>query len=1192
MSLKKIINKKNTPTRVASERGVFIALLSSFLLEGCTTIYGPSPGVSAAGNVTEVDNIDPINSSDSKEAIISNSSDSKEEIISGRAINGYLINALVFQDANNDGLLSANENLALTDINGNFKLPGNSSGDLIVKPINYLTDAEKNHSVSQLNSIGIQNPDNLSTYYLNNDGTRTSFKGQLELAAASVASTVNITPLTTMVNGLLSSGKFDLINATQKVANLFGLPPSTDYVAMANSSLSIEASAGADLQKKSVALSNLLTSALDFYETSLNKQDVLELLAAKVLSRLEDFESNSLIDVDISRYMASPADIKSILLEIGSDNNFQIDLDKLNSLVEKLVNLNELFLSNECANLINDTGISGVDHITSDWRFSYLNKNANGNEYFFGVINQPLSSNESSMPSQWYSNPESLSLVQGYNTIFVKSSGEFDENLFRLVINFDSVRPELNILEGGAPLVLYNSLFFELDQFNYVSSIDLNLDFFQSDELTGSKIIPQYQIVRADVSGGFSEPNLNSWLPFPNISNAEDINGSNFRLYFRQIDLAGNYSDYSSCDFVFDNVAPSGLLSEDISLNYDSGTYSNDNYSNSINLVDFRPRFLNDYDESSVIALGQWINEDNIIVPNSFTAMPTAPQIDGYYTLATLQVDRSGNQSEILYTDFILDTVTPEVLNFKGLKEIDNRVLPLIDYDSSTASLNEWLQYRMVNVAESIERQNSTPWVNINTVDNSGNYDMYFRAVDRAGNTSLEYYAGRVDIDIDAPILKIPVIDLVSLQSASSLLNWLKNSVSVRGEPTLKPQIATHVEDSESQIWLTDYFVTSRDISGNVSAPFSVSSLNDNLVRFELAAANYAGYLLAAENNQSTEFVPSTGKESLFALGSFLSDKVSKLGVGDIFIGLGGGDLTVIDPSVTLTGLSFLNESELQFFADSFSASLTEESTQRLFATPILKAYFENEDDPEAGGIGIFQSQFAQYKSASSTEFLTTKWNPYLSKWFVDLGANDDAVYFGGDAMNVLGGAGSDLLQGGAGDDYIVAGSNSEGGLDILRGYGGDDVLVGGDNYFFSNVNFLLDGGVGHDTLIAGNGKGTLVGGAGNDLFVLAPIHDSVTPFQLEISDFTPGTDYLQVLGLKADDAMKGIFVNQSEGSVVVDLTTLLGSENAPFGSTLTFFGVLTESLMPEEIAKEWFNFSSGDNFQWTDLGIDTISWT
>lgn len=1180
MSPKRNVRKKSTTPQAGPEGGFLLAVLAGFLLEGCTTMYGPSAGVSVGGDGAEASS-DP-----------SNSADTQGTTITGRAINGYLVNALVFQDANKDGLLSADENLALTDLNGNFKLPGTSSGDLIVKPINFLSDAEKLNSLPQLNSIGIQNPDNLSTYYLNSDGTKTLFKGQLELASASIGTAVNITPLTTMVNGLMSSGQFDLVNATQKVVNIFGLPPSTDYVAMASSNLPSEGTAGVDLQKKAVALSNLLTSALEFYETSLSKQEVLELLALKVLSKLEDVKANAVIDVDISRYMASSADIKSILLEISSDNNFQVDLEKLNSFVERLVEINELLLDVNGISLINDTGISGVDQITSDWRFSLPNQNANVSDYLFGVTHNLIVPVDDLLPNQWYSNPESLLLSQGLNTIYVKPRTGLDEDTIRLSINYDDIRPQLTTLDGVDPLGIFNSSYFDKNDVNYVNGVNLNSNFFINVDSNDINILPQYQINRANEQKKFIAPNANEWLFFPNISNSEHINGDNFRLYYRQIDLAGNFSDYSSFDFVYDNVAPANLVSEDISLRIDSGIYSNDNYSNSLRLDEFRTRFLNTYDEKSVIVLGQWANEQSLINPEFYTINPAMPVVDGLYTLATLQVDRSGNQSEVLYKNFILDTVAPEVIEYKGLKETNQLTLPLLDYDKSQVSLNEWLQYRMVNTADSVAQKNSTEWVNVNTLDRSGKYDMYFRTIDRAGNTSSEHYAGQINVDIDAPILKMKDINAVSLNDSSSLLNWLKTSVSVQGESTIAPQIAVHLENSAGSVQLMDYFVTAKDNSGNVSAPFSVSSLKDGLARIELAASNNVGYLLKAENNQSTEFVSSAGEESLIAIGSIFSDKVSKLGVGDIFIGLGGGDLAVIDPSLTLTGLSFLNESETQLFADSFSASLTEESTQRIFATPILKAYFESEDDPEAGGIGIFQSQFAQYNSATSTEFLTTKWNPYLNKWFVDLGANDDAVYFGGDAMNVLGGAGSDLLQGGAGDDYIVAGSNSEAGMDIVRGYAGDDVLVGGDAYFHSNVNYLLEGGGGRDTLIAGNGKGTLEGGAGNDLFVLAPIHDSATPFQIEISDFTPGTDYLQILGLTSDDEMKGIFVNQSEGNVVIDLTTLLGSEKAPFGSTLTFLGVLTESLLPEEIVEGWFDFSGSETFQWTDLGIDTISWT
>ena len=184
------------------------------------------------------------------------------------------------------------------------------------------------------------------------------------------------------------------------------------------------------------------------------------------------------------------------------------------------------------------------------------------------------------------------------------------------------------------------------------------------------------------------------------------------------------------------------------------------------------------------------------------------------------------------------------------------------------------------------------------------------------------------------------------------------------------------------------------------------------------------------------------------------------------------------------------------------------------------------------------------------------------------------------------------MLQGGSGHDYLIAGSNSEGGSDILRGYAGNDTLVAGDYYFHSNVSAVLEGGSGNDTLVAGNGRSQLRGDAGADVFLIAPIKDSSAPTQVEIVDFLPGTDLLLFNGLNKDAVMKGIFVDHEAGDVVVDLTNMLGPEVAPYGSVLTLMDLATDGLLPEDIVENWFDFSAELAFDWSDLAIDTIVWS
>ncbi len=1158
-----------------ADGGLALALLSVMLLEGCSTIYSPSAGVRASADAVGADNP---------------SADTLTPAINGRAINGYLVNALVFQDANKDGMLSLNENIALTDASGNFSLPGSSHGDLIVKPINLLSDAEKADGQSQLRAIGLINPDFLSTYYESSSGVRKDFKGQLEISGSMLSAEVNITPLTTLVNGLVSSGQFDLSSANEKVTSLFGMASTTDYVALSAASSAQQARQGEALQNKAVALSNLLTSTFSFFDDSLSNQALLQMLALKVTKRLEDFTSSPMGQVDISSYLASSADIKSILLEIGKESDLEINLALLASVIDNLVSTNSSFIDDELIRLTEDTGVSGIDHITSNWQLTLPTLEAS-KTYEFGIEHRLVGQDEAWLPTSWFGAMDALDITQGVNTIFIKPQGASDDEIVRVAFQFDNLNPLLSTVAGAVPIETWISTYFLPDDNTYTAQVKLVDEFFLADAEEDDQVLPQYQLVRADGAGKMPSVNAEAWLDFANISSRTSANGVDMRLYYRQMDLAGNFSESSHFDFIYDNVKPQTLLSEDVSLQIDSGIYDYDRYTSNLNLEALESRYATLFDESTVMTLGQWNQSGQSVNQASFDEQPDAPTLDGRYTFVTLQVDRAGNFSELLQLDYELDTQAPEWVIGSGLMLDNGHSLPLLNYDRSQESLNEWVQYRMVDMTLPAAQQNLSPWLNINTVSKPGSYDLYYRVIDRAGNSTSSQYAGVVNIDNTAPVVTVQDGDRLSSLALPEVVGWLKNHTLVQSETSVDSKIAFQINSANPYVSLTHFYVTAVDPYRNVTSPWSVAVLTDDVLRREFSVTDSSSFLVQAEDHQATDFLLNAATESLIAIGSDMSDKVNALDVGDIFIGLGGGDLSVIDTSLDVTGLAFLNESETQFFIDSFGDNLTVEQLQRLVSTPILKAYLEDSNDPDAGGIAIFQSQFAQYTSGLYSEYLMTQWNPYLEKWFINLGANDDNMYFGGDAMNVIGGAGSDLLQGGVGNDYLVGGPGSANGADILRGFAGNDTLVSGDYLFYSHGNAVLEGGSGDDTLIAGNGSSQLRGDVGADLFVIAPIKGSAAPIDVEILDFSPGADFLHFVGLQKDDAMRGIFVDHANGNIEIDLVSLLGPDSAPYGSVLTLSGLGTDGLLPETIAESWFSYSNSETFNWSDLSIDTITW-
>src|SRR5690606_5475521 len=84
------------------------------------------------------------------------------------------------------------------------------------------------------------------------------------------------------------------------------------------------------------------------------------------------------------------------------------------------------------------------------------------------------------------------------------------------------------------------------------------------------------------------------------------------------------------------------------------------------------------------------------------------------------------------------------------------------------------------------------------------------------------------------------------------------------------------------------------------------------------------------------------------------------------------------------------------------------------------------------------------------------------------------------DVRTIMGGSGSDTLNGAETDDLMYGGAS----YDTLRGYDGDDLLDGGtgnDTLIGGDGNDLLIGDEGSDSLYGGNDNDVLDGGADND---------------------------------------------------------------------------------------------------------------
>ncbi|WP_299470526.1 cadherin domain-containing protein [uncultured Roseibium sp.] len=91
---------------------------------------------------------------------------------------------------------------------------------------------------------------------------------------------------------------------------------------------------------------------------------------------------------------------------------------------------------------------------------------------------------------------------------------------------------------------------------------------------------------------------------------------------------------------------------------------------------------------------------------------------------------------------------------------------------------------------------------------------------------------------------------------------------------------------------------------------------------------------------------------------------------------------------------------------------------------------------------------------------------------------NAETITAHDDGSAIYSGGGADTLHGGAGDDHLIYGT----GADTVTGGDGDDFIDDEVGTRISTEDNHLDGGAGNDTIYGGGGDDTLVGGDGNDV--------------------------------------------------------------------------------------------------------------
>ncbi len=162
------------------------------LLQACSTRGGLS--LSASENSAAQNQSDALSSGKSESL----------RVIEGKAINGYLENAIIFIDLNGDGKLSSGEPITLSK-QGAFSLEASSVGPVVAVAVDQLSAAERAYALPALSAKGIEIPDGLTTTYQHN-GEVSRFSGRMESQLADSNESTNITPLSTLQSALVRSG--------------------------------------------------------------------------------------------------------------------------------------------------------------------------------------------------------------------------------------------------------------------------------------------------------------------------------------------------------------------------------------------------------------------------------------------------------------------------------------------------------------------------------------------------------------------------------------------------------------------------------------------------------------------------------------------------------------------------------------------------------------------------------------------------------------------------------------------------------------------------------------------------------------------------------------------------------------------------------------------------------------------------
>lgn len=292
---------------------------------------------------------------------------------------------------------------------------------------------------------------------------------------------------------------------------------------------------------------------------------------------------------------------------------------------------------------------------------------------------------------------------------------------------------------------------------------------------------------------------------------------------------------------------------------------------------------------------------------------------------------------------------------------------------------------------------------------------------------------------------------------------------------------------------------------GDKSLDFAANALSDGTITFIAAA----GQLLIGQDLAGTpDTLAINSAADSAAYGFAGNDTITAAGTGDHLVYGGAGD-----DSVTATGSGNDN-----IYGDAGNDVLNGGGS-----TGNLNIYGGAGTDTITGGSG--NDHLYGHSAAGGTDGADTI-NGGLGNDYIQGNAGADVLNGGDGSDRLNGGADNDTIHGDAGNDTVNGNKGNDtifgdGGNDSLRGGAGNDTISGGGD------NDVILGDLGNDNITGGTGADIMTGGDGADVFVFAAgdaakatvgSGTSAKSFYDTITDFTVGTDLLNIANFDGAD--------------------------------------------------------------------------